>query len=208
MTSKPKQHEKTIPSRTGLCRSPRAGSGAGSRRVLPENRMGRPLALSTGSLRAAAAQGGPAIGSPGHLSAAETSREDGSPGAVATAATGAAARILTPAADNAGCAASAAAHYSGSLAGARDAAEAGRARDLTTHHRGGQLHERLLGECRRQQRPIAALPQFRLRSCCRLLWEAGHPRKHPQGEIKFHPPLADPPDLVAARRGRSKDLLR
>lgn len=82
--------------------------------------MGRPLPLSAGSLRAAAAQGDPAIGSPGNLGAGETGREACGlgPAAAFTAATRAATRILTPSAGNTDRAASSEARYSGSLAGA------------------------------------------------------------------------------------------
>lgn len=81
--------------------------------------MGRPLPLSAGSLRAAAAQGDPAIGSPGNLGAGETGREACGLGPAAfRAATRAATRILTPSAGNTDRAASSEARYSGSLAGA------------------------------------------------------------------------------------------
>ena len=199
MTNKPEHHEKIIPPRTGLCRSPGAEPGAGSRRVIPEDRVGRPVALSAGSLSAAAAAGEPVACDARRQTSARQQPEP------THTATGAAARVIPPAAGKAvrrirGC------RLLRRLPAPKPPAAS--ARKFSPHHRGGQLYERLLGQCRRQQRPSAALPRFHLRSCRRLLREAGDPRKHSQRQMEFYSPLADPSDLVAAGRGQSEDFLQ
>src|SRR5260370_16817948 len=69
--------------------SPGAEFRAGSRRVIPDDRVGRPLALSAGSLRAAAAAGDPAACSLRGVLAGATGRETAGAGArVIPSATG------------------------------------------------------------------------------------------------------------------------
>src|SRR5260370_7256461 len=81
LAQKPKPLEEFILSCPSLCRSPGAEFRAGSRLVIPDDRVGRPLVLSAGSLRAAAAAGDPAACSlPGVLAGA-TGRETAGAGA-------------------------------------------------------------------------------------------------------------------------------